>query len=419
MATLRQSLFLFGAVALAGCGGGGGGPGPGPTPVITKTGGDNQIAAAGQALGALEVTVKDGSGNALSGITVNWAAASGGGSVNPPSSVTGADGKATTTRTLGPGAGTQTTTAGATGATAVTFSAVAQIQGATQIAFNISASFSDTVLSTRPLSAVVRDQNNAVVAGVIVNWAVTAGGGLLSQAVDTTDGTGISTVNLTLSQTSGAQTASATVTGLIGSPVNFSDNSTAGNAVSMALNGGNFQAGPINAALPTAHTVIVRDAYNNPKPSVSVTWAVGLGGGSTNPSGAATTSGSGIASVTRTLGAVAGVHTDTARVTALTGSPVVFTDTAAALIGIQVNNNLFVPLNDTVATGAFAVFTWAGGVSHNVTWDNGPPGALPPSSNTQASGTYTARLTATGTYTYHCSIHGGPGTGMHGEIVTQ
>jgi plastocyanin len=386
--------------------------------VITKTGGDNQIAAAGTALAALEVTVKDGSGNALSGVMVNWAAASGGGSVNPPSSVTGADGKATTTRTLGAGAGTQTTTAGATGATAVTFSAVAQIQGATQIAFNGSASFSDTVLSTRPLSAVVRDQNSDVVAGVIVNWSVTAGGGLLSQAVDTTDGTGISTVNLTLSLTSGAQTASATVTGLIGSPVIFSDNSTAGNAVSMALNGGNFQAGPINAALPTAHTVIVHDAYNNPKSGASVTWVIGLGGGSITPNGTATTNGSGIASVTRTLGAVAGVHTDTARVTGLTGSPVAFTDTAAAVVSVQLSGTQFTPANDTTTAGAFARFTWGSG-THNVTWDNTPPSATLQNSPTQSSGTFTARLTATGSYTFHCSIHGGPGTGMHGEIVAQ
>src|SRR5690349_23565659 len=45
-----------------------------------------------------------------------------GGSVNPGSSITGPDGKASTTRTLGPVPGTQTTTASATGLTTVTFS---------------------------------------------------------------------------------------------------------------------------------------------------------------------------------------------------------------------------------------------------------------------------------------------------------
>src|SRR5262245_43201509 len=148
MATLRRWHLLVGVLVATGCGGGGGGPGPGPTPVITKTGGDNQVGPAGQALGALEVTVKDGSGAPLSGITVTWAAASGGGSVSPPSSVTGADGKATTVRTQGASAGAQTTTAAATGATTVTFNHVAQIQGATQIAASGAATRSDSVKST-------------------------------------------------------------------------------------------------------------------------------------------------------------------------------------------------------------------------------------------------------------------------------
>lgn len=420
MSTFRRSFTMLGALALAGCGGGGGGPGPGPAPVITKTGGDNQVGPAGQALGALEVTVKDGSGAALSGLTVTWSAASGGGSVSPPTSVTGADGKATTVRTLGPGAGAQTTSASVTGATAVTFSHVAQIQGATQIAASGSATRSDSVKSTVPFSVIVKDQNNANVAGVIVNWAVTAGGGLLSQTVDTTDAGGISSVNLTLGQSATAQTASATVTGLIGSPVLFTDNAAAGNAVSMGLNGGNNQAGPVSTALPTPHSVIVRDAYNNPKTNVNVSWAVGLGGGSITPPAGTTTDASGIASVTRTLGAVAGVHTDTAKATGLTGSPVVFTDTAGALATISVGNDFFNPQHDTVAAGTFVKFVWAGGNVHNVTWDSGPNPRPTNSTDLSASGaTYIARPSQLGTYGYFCTHHGSPGGGMFGVIVVQ
>jgi plastocyanin len=408
---------MLGALALAGCGGGGGGPGPGPTPVITKTGGDNQVGPAGQALGALEVTVKDGSGAALSGLTVTWSAASGGGSVSPPTSVTGADGKATTVRTLGSGAGAQTTSASVTGATAVTFSHVAQIQGATQIAVSGSVTGPDSVLSTVQLSAIVRDQNNAPVQGVVVNWSLTAGAGTLSHPTSTSNASGVAIDSLTVTQVSGDRTVQAAVTGLIGSPVTFTHNAKAGDAVSMTLNGGNNQAGPVSTALPTPHSVIVRDAYNNPKSTFSVSWTVGLGGGSINPSGAAITNGSGIASVTRTLGAAAGVHTDTAAATGL--GTVVFTDTAAALVGIQVNNNVFNPATDTSAAGAFAVFTWAGGVSHNVTWDTAPAGGLPSNSTTQTSGTFTTRLTKVGTYTYYCTIHGSPGAGMHGTLVAQ
>jgi len=414
MATLRQSRFLFGAVVLAGCGGGGGGPGPGPTPVITKTGGDNQIAPAGQALGALEVTVKDGSGNALPGITVNWTAASGGGSVNPPSSLTGADGKATTTRTLGPGAGTQTTTAGATGATAVTFSAVAQIQGATQITASGSATGPDSVLSTVQLSALVRDQNNLTIQGVIVTWTLTSGAGSLSQPTSTTGANGIAIDSLTVTQTAGPRTVQAAVPGLVGSPVTFTHVAKAGNATEMAYDAGDGQAGAVGTALPLEHRVIARDAYGNPKPGLTVTWVTGLGGGSVS-NAAPVTSGTGIAAVTRTLGANAGLHSDTARVDSLTGSPVAFTDTAVSVVGINVGNNFFNPTPAAVANGSFVRFSWAGGSQHNVTWD-GAPGALPTNSATQGTGTHTVRLTQPGTYTYHCTIHGSPGSGMAGTI---
>ena len=411
---------MVGALALVGCGGGGGGPGPGPTPVITKTGGDNQVGPAGQALGALEVTVKDGSGAALSGLTVTWSAASGGGSVSPPTSVTGADGKATTVRTLGSGAGAQTTSASVTGATAVTFSHVAQIQGATQIAVSGAVTGPDSVLSTVQLSAIVRDQNNAPVQGVVVSWSLTAGAGTLSHPTSTSNASGIAIDSLTVTQVSGDRTVQAAVTGLIGSPVTFTHNAKAGNAVSMTLNGGNNQAGPVSTALPTPHSVIVRDFYNNPKANVNVTWAVGLGGGSITPPAGTTTDALGIASVTRTLGAVAGVHTDTAKATGLTGSPVAFTDTAGALATISVGNDFFNPVHDTVTAGTFVKFVWAGGAVHNVFWDSGPNPRPTNSTDLSASGaTYIARPSQLGTYGYHCTHHGAAGSGMFGVIVVQ
>ena len=54
------------------------------------------------------------------------------------------------------------------GGNTVSFSQVAQIQGATQIAANVSATRSDSVKSTVPVSVIVKDQNNTPVAGVIV-----------------------------------------------------------------------------------------------------------------------------------------------------------------------------------------------------------------------------------------------------------
>src|SRR5512135_2553586 len=195
----RGILWLLG-IAVAACGGGGGtSPDHTPSQVLVSAG-DNQVGPAGQELAApLEVTVKDASGSPLSGITVAWATTSGGGTVTP-SSTTTADGKATATRRLGPGAGAQTTTATVSGVTPATFHHIAQIQGATQIAANVGLTRSDSVLSTVPFSVVVRDQNSQAVAGVTVTWSLSGGGGNLRQPTSTTDASGIASVNLTLDQ---------------------------------------------------------------------------------------------------------------------------------------------------------------------------------------------------------------------------
>lgn len=397
--------------------GGGDGSGPATPAQLVKSGGDAQVGTAGQQLaGALEVTVLDASGAPLANVPVAWAVSTGGGSVTPAAAATGSDGKVTAGRTLGPTAGTQTATATVSGLAPATFTHVAQIQGATQIAASGSTNRADSVLSSAPFAALVRDQNDVPVAGVIVTWSV-SGGGTLSQIVDTTDVAGTSAVSLTLTQSAGPRTVQASVSGLQGSPVNFTETGTPGVATQMALGAGNGQAGPVGGALPQPHTVIVRDAYGNPKPGVTVTWVVGENGGSIS-STSPQTDASGTASVIRTLGNVPGPSTDTAKVGGLSGSPVAFTDTAGAVTVVGVQNNFFDPTPDTVAVGTFVRFTWAGGVGHNVTWDNGPV-PLPANSPTQSSGTFTVRLTQLGTYNYHCTIHGSPGIGMHGTLVTQ
>jgi plastocyanin len=405
---------------VAGCGGGSG-SGPGPTPSqVSKTAGDNQVGPAGQVLGtSLEVIVKDATGDSLPGITVNWAVASGGGSVNPASSVTGSNGKATTTRTLGPGAGTQTTTATVSGATAVSFSSVSQIQGATNILASGVATRADSVKATvaAPLVVLVKDQNNIPIANVIVTWSV-SGHGQLSQTVDTTDASGLDSVTWTLDSISGAQTAQASVTGLVGSPVVFTATVAAGNADSMFVKAGDRQAGAVGDSI--AHSVVIHDAYGNPKPGVPVTWVLGEGGGSISASSAPTDN-SGTSTVFRILSAGPGVYTDTASDTAstgLAGSPVAFTDTGVAVVQIQVNNNFFVPILDTVPAGAFIQFHWfPGGVLHSIAWQSAPPGgSLPPNSNTMSSGDFFARVPRGGTYTYQCGVHGPI---MHGTIVAQ
>lgn len=82
---------------------------------------------------------------------------------------------------------------------------------------------------------------------------------------------------------------------------------------------------------------------------------------------------------------------------------------------ITVGNNVFSPTPDTVSAGQ-VTFSWSTPSNgHTVTWDSGP-GTLPANTAVMTSGTDVATLQA-GTYQYHCAVHGGPGTGMHGTIV--
>ena len=94
---------------------------------INKVSGDNQSGAAGTTLpNALVVQVKDGASNPSSGVTVNFAVTSGGGSVSPTSAVTDANGQASTVLKLGSTPSTTNiVTATASGIGSVTFSATA------------------------------------------------------------------------------------------------------------------------------------------------------------------------------------------------------------------------------------------------------------------------------------------------------
>jgi hypothetical protein len=204
--------------------------GPPPTRAITVSAGDGQsIPVTGAA--ALAVRVTDLAGTPEDGVTVTWSVVSGGGSITG-SSVTGADGVAGATFTLGPIAGTQRAraTAAGVGGSPANFSITAVAGPATQL--KMSTGDGQTgwagVPLPLPLAVVVQDQFNNPVAGVSVNWAVTGGGGTLSAASSVTAASGAATVVHTLGIATPAQTVAASVAGLSGSPVTFTSTSTVG-----------------------------------------------------------------------------------------------------------------------------------------------------------------------------------------------
>jgi len=85
-----------------------------------------------------------------------------------------------------------------------------------------------TGVATAP-SVIVKDANGSPVSGTSVTFAVASGGGAITGASATTNAGGIATVgSWTLGTVAGANTLTATASGLAGSPVSFSATGSAG-----------------------------------------------------------------------------------------------------------------------------------------------------------------------------------------------
>ncbi len=136
-------------------------------------------------------------------------------------------------------------------------------------------------VSTAP-AVIVMDANNNPVSGV----SITFGGGIgrrgsVTGATVLTDATGTATLGTwKLGNTAGTNTLTVTKTGLAGSPVTFTATGVSGTATQMSISAGNSQTAIAGNNVTTAPAVLVRDANNNPVSGVSVTFAVVTGGGS-------------------------------------------------------------------------------------------------------------------------------------------
>lgn len=403
----RFGLLLFGVLLIVDCGGGGGGTGPTPNSIAVSAG-NNQVGAAGSALPeSLAAIVRDQAGAPLAGINVTFTITAGGGSVSPASRVTNAAGIAKTRRTLGPNAGTQTVNAGAGSLAPAPFSAVSQINGAVNIANSTTGPLTDTVGATKAESLVVlvTDQNATPVQGVTVTW--TSAGGAVSPASGPTSAVGFSKVQFTYGTAAVSQTATATVTGLVGSPVVITLNATAGTAVAIAKTAGDNGTAPPGSQV--TYTVQGRDTHGNPKAGVTIDWAVATGGGSITPP-QNTTQANGNASATRTLGTALGAQTATATAAGLPGAlSVSFTTNVAVITTVQVGDNFFSPSSITVATGTDVTWQWQGALVHNVTFGVGGPSDIPD----RASGSVQRTFNTSGTFNYVCTNH----PGMNGSVT--
>ncbi len=374
---------------------------------IAINGGNSQTAVAGQpVVVAPSALVLDAFNNPVSGVSVTFAAASGGGSVTGGAQTTNASGVATVgSWTLGTTAGANSLSITSTGLTGSPLSITATgIPGnATTVAINAGNSQSvaaGTVVPVAP-SARVTDANNNGVAGVAVTFLVTSGGGALTGAAPVTNASGIATVtSWQLGNAVGANSLSATAPGLTGSPLAFTATGVTGPATIMAVSAGDNQASTAGSPTGINPAVLITDAFGNPVAGVSVTFAVATGGGSLT-GGAQTTNASGIATVgSWTLGASAGANTLTATSTGLTGSPITFTATGnpgnASKIALVAGSGQSGTVGSTLGTALSVLVTDnldnpVAGVT--VGWATASGSLTPASSLTNASGIATTSWT--------------------------
>jgi hypothetical protein len=175
----------------------------------------------------LTVQVNDRLSVAIVGAAVNFAVSAGGGSVNPATGSTGADGRLSTSWTFGTLAGNHTVTATpATGTGSAQFAGTA-VADAPDTLFKVSG---DSVQGqpggalANPLVVKVADQHGNGVAGVDVTFTPTQGSANPTDA--TTDAQGLASTAWTLGGTEGGQSLVAASSGLNGSPVTFSATAT-------------------------------------------------------------------------------------------------------------------------------------------------------------------------------------------------
>jgi hypothetical protein len=333
-------------------------------PTITKVSGDNQTGATGATLpDPLVVQVKDGAGNPQSGVTVNFAVTSGGGSVSPASAVTNANGEASTTLTLGASPGAILPVTNRVSATAdeigsVTFSATANPPGNAQSVLTTQSPSNANATDSVPyeLGMKFRSAKGGQISAVRF-WKAASETGTHVGKIWTAGGTLLESVTFTNETTSGWQEQ------LLETPVTIQPNTTyvvsinvnshyvityseLGNSIvngdlSSVADGnngvynvspnsfptssyqnsnyycdiaflvgsnlvkvsGDNQIGAVGSVLPNSLVVRVVNSQNNPQSGVTVNFAVTSGGGSVSPTSAVTNS-SGEASTVLTLGSV-------------------------------------------------------------------------------------------------------------------
>jgi adhesin/invasin len=304
---------------------------PAPAVALAIASGDAQVDAPGATLAEpFAVKVTDAFGGPVAGVAVDWSRVAGAGSLGGARSVSGADGIATASYTLGRSVGVESVQAAlSTGSAQVLFTATSRIKVGPADRFVIMQALPKTLVVGVSPPVVVRVQladaqgNFAEQAGVNVSGTgvLTSGGGVPVSITSTTDATGLATFVLpTYVGRVGTATFTLTAPGfatLESSPIAI----VAGPAASLTLStqpSANAVTGTALSVQPVAQVV---DVGGNAVAGTTVTAAIGAGAGSLSGTTAITTGVDGAARFTDlAITGAGGPHTIVFSSGALTGA---------------------------------------------------------------------------------------------------
>lgn len=240
--------------------------------VLAKVSGDGQSGTVGTSLAQpVVVEARTSVGLPLQGVSVTWTPATGSGTATPPVSVTGPDGRASTTWSAGTTPGAKTLMASADGVSPVTFEATANpgaAAGHLAIVDGDGQTAPPTALLPQPLAVRAADAFGNPLAGVTVTWAVTGGGGSVAPPSSQTDASGVAQAAWTLGATQGEQTARASAPGT--APGTFSATAEVGPVDSIVVTPATVNFVSIGAAAQLTARAI--DAYGNTVSGTLITW---------------------------------------------------------------------------------------------------------------------------------------------------
>jgi Bacterial Ig-like domain (group 1) len=285
--------------------------------------GDRATGGVGQVLAdSLSVRLTDRHGNPVAGAAVEWAAVSGGGSVDPARATTDAQGIARAQWTLGPSVGApQLARAAVPGVSSASFLATPTTTGVPlQLARRGGESQRGTAGSylADSLAVVLRLPDGRGVSGALVRWA--ADDGSVSPAESRTDDSGAASARWRVGLTPGFTRATAAVDN---GRLNFYAVVREPVPAKLEIVAGDGATGGVGQALADSLALRVTDAADNPAIGVRVWWEVLEGGGFVAPA-PSTTDTLGIARAQWTLGGRVGASAQAVRVSMWGVPPVVF-----------------------------------------------------------------------------------------------